>query len=479
MPPFTQPDSLLRRLVDQHLVVGLGCVFLCIAFSLSMTWHGIFTDHVAVAVLGPLLLLLIGGFFLRRSVTVHTDIEEQLKTLAAPEAAAEAILRPIYDPDPAAAGWNSLVEQIQDRRVLSGLEERLNHAIGKADQGELSLVLAALTDGVAVSNSEGEMTLANGALASLLGAASPDDLLGVNIVDCLANELAPAAQPFRELLLGHAGPGQWETRTGTGQETGVYRIQRRPLDDAGSTLWLVRDITQQKLAEEARDEFLVTATHELRTPLANLKAYAETLAVYEGIDVEQQKTFCNIINSEATRLARFVDDLLDVSQMEAGAVRLARHEVDLARLLEETIAHVRPQADQKQLNFETRLPPKLPHVIADKDKLSAALVNLLGNGIKYTPEGGSVFFRVEADDKQVHFHVEDTGIGISAEDLPNMFRKFYRSADARVQAETGSGLGLAFTYEVARLHGGGLTVESTLNRGSHFTLTLPIAREGG
>lgn len=481
MPPITQPDSLLRRLVDQHLMFGLGCVFLCVTFSLGLAWHGTFTEHVAAAVLAPFLLLLVGAFFLRQSVSVHADIEDQLREVASFDAAPDSVLKPIHAPDAAAAGWNWLVETVRERRVLAALEQRLSEALGKADHGELALVLGALTDGVAVTNSEGEMTLANGALASLLNAGSADELLGRPIADCLAEHLAAQPQLFREQLLAHTGPGTWETRAGSGDQLGVYRIQRTVLStDPGSadaTLWTIRDITQQKLAEEARDQFLVTATHELRTPLANLKAYAETLALHEGIDVEQQKVFCNVINSEATRLARFVDDLLDVSQMEAGAVRLARHEVDLARLMEETISHVRPQADQKPLTFETRLPPKLPAMFVDKDKLSAALVNLIGNGIKYTPKGGSVFFRVEADEKNVYFHVEDTGIGISAEDLPNMFQKFYRSSDVRVQEITGSGLGLAFTHEVARLHGGSLTVESVLNRGSHFTLSIPISRE--
>jgi two-component system phosphate regulon sensor histidine kinase PhoR len=243
-------------------------------------------------------------------------------------------------------------------------------------------------------------------------------------------------------------------------------------------LWLIRDITQQKLAEEARDRFLVTATHELRTPLANLKAYAETLSLVEEISLEDQKRFCNIINGEATRLARFVDDLLNISQMEAGAVRLARQEIDLARLLEEMLPQLRPLAEQKDITLDVRLPAKLPTLTVDKDKLSASLVNLIGNGIKYTPEKGSVVFSLEVDEDQVRFHVEDTGIGISPEDLPNMFRKFFRSADMRVQEVTGSGLGLAFTHEVARMHGGSLTVESELNKGSHFTMTIPRERSG-
>jgi two-component system phosphate regulon sensor histidine kinase PhoR len=223
-----------------------------------------------------------------------------------------------------------------------------------------------------------------------------------------------------------------------------------------------------------RNQFVFTATHELRTPLANIRAYAELLATQEEIPLDQQKDFYNIINSEATRLGRFINDLLNISQMETGSFAIVRHETDVERLVEEIVNHVSPQATQKRQRLDCHLPPKCPKIAVDKDKLSAGLVNLLGNAIKYTPEEGRIHFRVESDHDHIRFTVEDTGIGISAEELPRLFQKFFRSSDARVREITGSGLGLAFSQEVARLHGGKLTVTSELNKGSLFTLTLPL-----
>jgi len=233
-------------------------------------------------------------------------------------------------------------------------------------------------------------------------------------------------------------------------------------------------VTQLKLAEAAREQFVFTATHELRTPLANIQAYSETLATVSELSVEQQQSFYNTINNEANRLARFVDELLNISQMEAGAITIEKHEVQLDRLLNEILESQRSLANEKKQQFTFSVAPKLPKIMADKDKLVAALSNLVGNAVKYTPEGGKVTVRVDSDATRVMFMVEDSGIGISAEDLPKMGGKFFRSKDARVQGMVGSGLGLAFSQEIARLHGGSILIRSELNQGSCFTLELPL-----
>jgi two-component system phosphate regulon sensor histidine kinase PhoR len=236
----------------------------------------------------------------------------------------------------------------------------------------------------------------------------------------------------------------------------------------------LRDVTQQKLVDEMRNQFVFSATHELRTPLTNLKALAETLVLSDQISVEDQKQFCNMINSEATRLSRFVDELLNLSQMESGAMSIVRTETDMERLLAEVIENVQPEIDRKQIAFNARMPAKLPKLQIDKDKIIAAIVNLLGNAVKYTPEEGRVDFLVKIDESRMLIEVEDSGYGISAEDLPRIFDKFFRSDDERVRKETGTGLGLAFTREVIQIHGGHITATSELGKGSRFSVSLPI-----
>ncbi len=146
----------------------------------------------------------------------------------------------------------------------------------------------------------------------------------------------------------------------------------------------------------------------------------------------------------------------------------------MERLLRESIGKVRAQMEQKEIAFEFVVPEKIPRLNVDKDKFAAALVNLLGNGAKYTPRGGRVTLRVRIDEDALKIEVEDTGVGISEEDLPRVFDKFFRGDDSRVQAETGTGLGLSFAHEVVRLHDGTLTAESQLNEGSTFTIHLPV-----
>ena len=167
------------------------------------------------------------------------------------------------------------------------------------------------------------------------------------------------------------------------------RYARRPqLTVDGSIdghVWTARDVTQQHFAEDMREQFVTAATHELRTPLASICACAETLVEKDEIDREQQKQFYNTIHSEASRLGRFIDDLLDVSRMQAGSLTLDSHSTELDRLVTETADKVRPLMETKQLAFQVELPSKLPRLSLDKGKISAALVNLLGNAAKYTP----------------------------------------------------------------------------------------------
>jgi len=160
--------------------------------------------------------------------------------------------------------------------------------------------------------------------------------------------------------------------------------------------------------------------------------------------------------------------------MEVGALSLARQETDMERLFHDVLDKVRPQMTQKNITLRSSLAEKLPKMRVDKDKIMATLVNLLGNAAKYTPEGGQVHFKVQMKQDAMQIDVEDTGFGISAEELPKVFDKFFRSSDPRVQQQTGSGLGLSLVQEVVRLHGGKLGVQSQLNKGTRFTVTLPL-----
>lgn len=413
----------------------------------------------------------------RRTDAVRTQIERQLCDAAVVPPGESLRLEPAAGAGPLAAGWNRIVASMRGDGRGSNLEHRLAEALAGMQSQKSERFLNGLPDGVAATDADGRITFANRALKSLVG--TPDaDLAGKFLDELLPLHGQRQADAVRRALRQHGQPWVVELQRSADMTDGMLRVARTPLAGDGhepkASLWTIRDITQQKLAEEARNQFVCSATHELRTPLANIKAYAETLMLGDAIDDEHQKEFFNIINSEATRLARFVDELLDVSRMEAGSLSLDRQATDMERLLTETVEKVRPQMTQKQIAFDVSIPPKLPELRIDKDKVAAALVNLLGNAAKYTPDGGRVKLTVECDARELHVHVEDTGIGIAPEELSKLGTKFFRSSDARVRDITGSGLGLSFVQEAARLHGGRLSVTSELNRGSRFSLTLPL-----
>jgi two-component system phosphate regulon sensor histidine kinase PhoR len=438
-------------------------------------------QHAPVATFGAALFIALGAVVMYRTVRPMANIERQLRQLARAPSMSEAELRPIPARGAAALGWNHLVDERGSGWKRPSLDERLSEAVRGLGRQKSDDILNSLSEGVIVTDPDERIQFANQAVAALLNHESDSsDLRGRTMQSCLsfASEQADGDSLFDPQLQARTVVAEVNRPNEQGRQ--VLRVARHPLRSAerkssGGQVWTVRDITQQKLAEQMRDQFLDSATHELRTPLANIKAYAETLTLSEMSDIEQQKQFCNTINAEATRLARLIDDLLSVSSMEVGSLSLNRQEVNVERLLRETIGKVSAQMEQKQIAFESVLPEKLPKLNLDKDKIAAALVNLLGNAAKYTPRGGRVTLRVRAEEGLLKIEVEDTGVGISEDELPRVFDKFFRSSDVRIQEETGTGLGLSFAQEVVRLHDGTLSASSQLNQGTTFTLQLPLS----
>ena len=444
--------------------------------------------HAPLAILGPACCMVVGAVLLNRMVRPVADIEQQLSRVAMSPSVEGCELRPVPSIGAAAMGWNRVVNQRASGGRSDELGLQIQQSLQKGRQGRLDGVLNSIPDGVATTDASGQLTYTNLPMAAILGM---NDIVGATdasygpesapkMTDLLIEgwQLSPSDALLSEDNQ-HRPVVTELTRLEDGQRR-VVRVARHPICIVGGVnhechVWIIRDVTQQKLAEEMRDSFVDTATHELRTPLANIKAYAETLALADVIDVEQQKQFLNTINSEATRLARFVDDLLSVSSMEVGSLTLNKQTTELHRLLNEVLTKIKPQIEEKRLSFEISIPEKLPEPWLDKDKIATVLVNLLGNAVKYTPAGGRVAFRVHATDQNIEIDVEDTGVGISEDELPKVFDKFFRSDDPRVQEQKGTGLGLALVQEVLRLHGGRVSVESEIDKGSTFQIVLPIA----
>jgi PAS domain S-box-containing protein len=376
---------------------------------------------------------------------------------------------------PEASAWNRLVADtdiVRRQAVADRAKQILERRHDSAADG--NSICDILPQGIIVLGTHGQISYANGAAASFLRLRR-DELSGADFARKVGIESVTAAvagmlqSPNRRRQVLDV-----ERRADDGDS--VLRFIIRPLrsEDAGAVLIVIEDITQQRCAESARHQFVAQTTHELRTPLTNIRMYTE-LAIDEGETDSARRANClNVINAESRRLERIVSGMLSVAEIEAGSMTLARDDVRLEGLLDDLKADYQQSAAEKKINLVFERPVRLPVFKGDRDKILLALHNLIGNALKYTAESGRVEIALESNDKHVTFRVKDTGFGISEADAERIFERFYRAKDPRVIKLVGSGIGLALAREVVRLHGGDITVESRLNQGSTFTLTLPV-----
>lgn len=235
----------------------------------------------------------------------------------------------------------------------------------------------------------------------------------------------------------------------------------------------IKNVTREKSAEKTQHEFIANIAHEFLTPLTTINSYNEMLMDGEVEDREMQKEFFNTISEETDRLSRVIQTLLNMSKIELGSLTLERGFVKTDWLVDDSYAAVEKAAQSKNIAIKKVLPDKFPTLVGDKELLKTAIINLLGNAVKYCHENGSITLSLSEREDQLVFDVIDTGHGISEEDLPHIFEKFYRSREPFIKEQKGSGLGLAMTSEIIQLHGGDIEVESELNKGTHFSVTLP------
>ncbi len=402
----------------------------------------------------------------RNLQSVASDLETELATLTLSDALGVT-----------AKGWNALITQLDE----------LRHKIDKAGSVAQADVMARFEStifrrvvdrmpfGVVCLEDDQRVRYANASAAVLLNRAG-DDLTGQPVAELIDNPAiaqsvdSVRARPGASITVDH-------TIEQDEDQASILRFRVMALSaqpGSGSGLLItIEDISALRENERARDNFLYHVTHELRTPLTNIQAYTETLT-QPGFDDEQTRKECyNVIISETHRLSQLVENILSISQLEVGTARLDLGDVDLARLIRQMVQDNLGAADEKGIDLMLSLPPKMPKVKGDKQRLCVLLNNLIGNAVKYTPRGGQVQVNVDVGEYTLKVAVQDTGLGIAPEDQTRVFEKFYRAADDNVQQITGTGLGLALAREVARLHGGDIHLESEPGVGSTFTVELP------
>ena len=354
-----------------------------------------------------------------------------------------------------------------------------------AEHERIAEILNNLNDPILAVDQYDELILANPRAAELFDLAiDPDEKRMVSdLVAC--ESVVRLLQDARRRKSNRARTRELEIADATGRSR-WYRTTTRTLttgaeeaaeasDAPHGAIAILQDISGHKDIQKRHAEFVSSVSHEMKTPLAGIKAYVELLVDGDAEDEATQEEFLQVIDAQADRLRRLVENLLNIARIEAGVVQVSKEHQSLNEILEEAHSVVAHVADEKQIALTNELSSMYLGVYADRDMLLQSAINLLSNAIKYTPAGRQVVLRSRLVGEFAEFEVEDQGVGLSDEDQKRVFEKFYRvNKDKSMAAGTGLGLPLA-KHIVEDVHQGRLTVWSTLEEGSTFTVRLPCA----
>lgn len=382
----------------------------------------------------------------------------------------------------AAAQVATAINNAELYRMIRESAERLGQML-RAQQEEASKsqsILEAVADGVMVADRQGRIILFNAAAERILGlersatlGRSTDDLLG--LYGAAGSSWVSVVREWTSSARMRIQTPSLEQRLQI--EDHHVRVHVSPVmmgDEFLGTVSIFRDVTKEVEVDRAKSEFVSTVSHELRTPMTSIKGYADLLLLGAAGQVsDEQRHFLTIIKSNADRLSDLVADLLSISRIESGRVELDIKPLRLDALIEQVVASLRGNIEAKRQTITVELPPDLPAVNADHDRVIQILTNLIGNANKYTREGGAIIVRATAKDGMVQTDIQDTGIGIAPEDQPKVFDRFFRSDDSYVQESAGTGLGLAIVKQLVQMHHGEIWLESELGVGTVFSFTLP------
>lgn len=342
------------------------------------------------------------------------------------------------------------------------------------NQAHLSTILANMVEAVVAIDLEGKILHLNPTLIKLFGLPSDLAFTGKHYLEVLRHqELDQALQ----LTLKDFQKRTGEIRISSPSEM-IFETHIDPLlenEKHVGVLVVLHDVTTLRRLEHMRKEFVANVSHELRTPLASIKGFAETLMMGGIDDKENRKDFVSSIERQADRMAKLVNDLLDLAAIESGQKKIHRSLFAINDVIEEVFNGLASLAKKKKITLINSLPTKLPAISADRDQIKQVITNLIENAIKYSPEQKSVTAFAEIRQGNIEIFIKDQGIGIAASDLPRLFERFYRVDKARSREMGGTGLGLSIVKHIIESHGGSVHVSSVESQGSTFSFTLPIS----
>ena len=338
----------------------------------------------------------------------------------------------------------------------------------ESERTKLSTLFLHMTDGVVAFNQSGEVIHSNPAAEEMLGQAIP--VGGAVTYGDLFQDLVPLESVLT------TDQDCLESETVRGERILLLLLAPFNREKQVGVLVVVHDVTQQVKNETMRKEFVANVSHELRTPITNIRSYAETLTENPDLPSETRERFLGVILSESDRMTHIVQDLLTLSRFDSGHSPLHLLSFPFAALLEECRQAMGLEAQRRGHTLLLEGTEHLPEIVADRERISQVIMNVLSNAIKYTPDGGRIVMSAGADRDTVWLEVADNGIGIPAEDRERIFERFYRVDKARSRESGGTGLGLSIAQEIIRQHQGSLTLVDRPGPGT--TLRMVLRREG-
>lgn len=354
--------------------------------------------------------------------------------------------------------------------TAESLDERLRQI--REDRRRLSVVLDHMTSGVLLIDPRGRLLVANPSARRLLGLRGPETGLtaieatkSFQLSEAIENVLRTGSEERRQLTLVHGGE-RWV-------EASLAAVTDTQGGPAG-VVAVLHDVTERVRMEQVRSDFIANVSHELRTPVTAIKGFAETLLYDRPDNPDTLRSFVELINREAERLGNLVEDLLELTRLEAKQVALAREEIDLRQLARDAVERFRARATQRGIDLDLGLPEQPVYCFVDVVRMEQVLANLLDNALKFTAEGGRVQVEVARQgDGGACLTVSDTGVGMKPEEVDRVFERFYRGDRGQARYSPGTGLGLAIVREIVGAHGGQVQVKTTPGRGSSFIVSVP------
>ncbi|MDY0394698.1 ATP-binding protein [Virgibacillus halophilus] len=355
---------------------------------------------------------------------------------------------------------------------FNDMNDRLRHtyAIVEEEQRKLTSVLENMSDGVIATDVNGIVTLMNEPAAILLG-KSPEDCKGrylLDIVEMNKEQLHVATMADHGSVIFDFGDEENDLLIRAKFSTVLDEDE-----DTAAYILVLSDVTEQEKIEAERREFVSNVSHELRTPLTTMRSYIEALTDGAWQDESIAPRFLQVTQNETERMIRMVNDLLQLSKMDSRDYKLEQERVDFIAFFHEVIDRFEMNVPE-HISFSRELPPQRMFVWIDRDKMIQVLDNVISNAIKYSPDGGKIYFRAIKQKHRILASVEDEGMGIPYDKVDKVFERFYRADKARSRKLGGTGLGLAISKELVEAHQGDIWAKSREGKGTTVFIALPL-----